>query len=226
VCVIGVDPRLRLAVDASLAWYDDVFALHGIAVARSDGLWRALDDPPAYHSAVKTIVPGVDADRVLEATEPFASCSVADSFGDMCPSGFALRFEAVWLHLDGGFSAGLPAGWSVVSSPAALARWSDRHDYAGVLRATTLDNPRFTVLARSDGDDLIGGAIVHDGAAAVGLSNTWSAEGHEPDWDALLAAARAVHPGRPLTDYAHGDDLTGMLRLGFQPLGPQRVWVR
>ena len=46
------------------------------------------------------------------------------------------------------------------------------------------------------------------------------------DWDELLAAAHAIHPGRALTDYAGGDDLDGMLGAGFEAVGTQRVWLR
>jgi hypothetical protein len=107
-----------------------------------------------------------------------------------------------------------------------LALWSERHDYVGVLLPGVLDHPAFTVLACLDGGEPVAGAVLHDGGAAVGLSNAWAADGRPLDWDALLAAAALVHPGRDLTDYASGDDLDTMLAAGFSPLGPQRVWVR
>jgi hypothetical protein len=46
------------------------------------------------------------------------------------------------------------------------------------------------------------------------------------DWDGLLAAACAIHPDRPLTGYAGGEELDGLRSLRFQAVGPQRVWVR
>jgi hypothetical protein len=64
-----VDPRLRAAVDASLRWYDDVFALHRIPTRSEHGLWSALGPPPPWHSAAKTVEPGVDAGRVARAVE-------------------------------------------------------------------------------------------------------------------------------------------------------------
>src|SRR4051794_19281479 len=94
------DPRLRAALDASRAWYDDVFALHGIATTTGDGLWWALADPPPWHSAAKTLEPGVPVDRVLDAVADRPSCAVADSFGDLDLGrhGFRLLVEATWLH--------------------------------------------------------------------------------------------------------------------------------
>jgi hypothetical protein len=221
-----MDPRLRLAVDASLAWYDDIFALHGLPAGRSELLWHALAAPPPYHSTVKTVVPGVSAQQVLEACAPFDRCSVADSFGDLVLPGFSLLFEAVWLHAPGGRSVGLPPGWSVVSRPETLTLWSTRHDYVGVLTADVLHDRRFTVLGRFHGDALLGGAVLHDGADAVGLSNSWSEDALPLDMAEVLEAARAIHPHRAVTDYAHGDGLPLMLAAGFEPVGTQRVWVR
>jgi hypothetical protein len=223
-----MDPRLRLAVDTSRAWYDDLLALHGVPTGAEDGLWWARAAPPAYHSAAKTLVPRVPAERVLEAVAPLPACSVADSFGDLDLPGFTLLFEATWLHHPGGRSRGMPASWSVVTTPDALVTWCALHDYAGVLPSGVLDHPRFTVLGRHEaGPDgrLVGGAVLHDAGPGVGLSNAWSADdGH--DWDELLAAACAVHPDRPLTDYAGGDDLAVMCSAGFAELGPQVVWLR
>jgi hypothetical protein len=220
------DPKLRQAVDASLAWYDDVFALHRIPARRSASLWSALADPPPYHSTVKTVLPGVPADQVLEASAPLGAGSVADSFGDLELPGFRKLFEATWLHHPGGSGSTLPAGWSLVSRPETLTRWCELHDYVGVLPAAVLGHPRFTVLARLAGDELVGGAVLHDGAEAVGLSNAWAVADHRLDHRELLAVAHAIHPDRAITDYATGDEVASMLDAGFRAVGPQVVWVR
>src|SRR3954451_19355163 len=77
-----MDPRIRAAVDASRHWYDDVFALHGIPVRIDGGLWSALGPPPPWHSAAKTLEPGVEIERVVRAVANLGPCAVADSFGD------------------------------------------------------------------------------------------------------------------------------------------------
>jgi len=218
-----VDPRLRRAVDASRAWYDDLFALHGVPTACDGGLWRALAAPPPYHSRAKTLVPGVPAAAVLEAVG--GSGAVADSFADLDLPGLAVLFEATWLHHPGGRSDGVPSRWSVVRTPEALARWSRLHDYDGVLTDAVLDRPVFTVLGWVDGDELVGGAVLHDSSEAVEVSNTWSLPGRRLAYDELLAAAHARHPGRELTGYARGDDLAGLLAAGFEAVGTQRVWL-
>ena len=219
-----VDPRLTLAVEASRAWYDDVFALHGTPTVSDDALWRALADPPPYHSLAKTLKPGVQAAAVLAAMK--GRGSVADSFADLDLPGFTLLFEATWVHRPGGRSGAVPAAWSVITTPEMLARWSNRHDYVGVLTAAVLDRPEFTVLGCFDGDELVGGAVLHDRSRSVGLSNTWILPGHTLDWEELLATAHTIHPGRELTDYAMGKDRRSYLHVGFQAVGTQRVWSR
>jgi hypothetical protein len=119
----------------------------------------------------------------------------------------------------------MPAAWSVVTTAEELATWCARHDYVGVLPPSVLEHPRFTVLGRHEDTRLVGGAVLHDAGAGVGLSNAWSDDGRL-DVDELLAAAGALHPDRPLTDYAGGADLAATRAAGFAELGPQVVWLR
>jgi len=225
-----VDPRLRAAVDASRAWYDDIFTLHGIPTQSDAGLWWALGSPPPWHSAIKTTEPGVEVGRVLAVDAPGA---VADSFGDLDlrPHGYVELIDATWVHhasLDEP-SAQLPPGWTVVEDTARLAEWNEAHDYADVLLPAVLDLPAFTVLGRHSRDALVGGVVVHRGDVrhdVVGLSNTWSADSFEIDQAELLAVVSALHPAAGVTAYAWAPELDAMLAAGYTPLGPQRVWAR
>jgi hypothetical protein len=224
-----VDPRLRAAVDTSLAWYVDVFDLHAIPTRVDGGLWWALGSPPPWHSGMKTIEPGVGVERVL-AVDHYGG--VADSFGDLdlAPYGFTVLLDATWTHHLplAKPPADLPHGWSVVRDPALLAEWSRAHDYAGVLLPAVLDRPAFTVLAHHVRGALAGGAVVPRGDRldVVGLSNTWSATAAGVDHAEVLAVVGALHPGSSVTDFAQGADLAAMVAAGYAPLGPQRVWVR
>jgi len=225
-----VDPRLRAAVDASLQWYDDVFAVHGIPTARGDGLWCARAEPPRWHSAAKTLEPRVPAHHALSAVEPFEHCSVADSFGtlDLSHAGFAVLFEAAWVHHEPPApTGGLPAGWSVVTRADELDEWNVRHETTGVLLPEMLAHPRFTFLAHRAGGLLDGGAVLHDvRGEAVGLSNGWALPGTTLDVAAVIACAGTVHSGRAIVDYARGEELDALVEAGFSRLGPQVVWVR
>jgi len=224
-----VDPRLRAAVDASRHWYDDVFGLHGIPVRVEDGLWTADGRPPPYHSAAKTLEPGVESARVQSAVDGFEHCAVADSFGDLelASYGFEVVIDATWVHREPLPTPAeeLPHGWSVVRDPETLAAWSEVHDYTGVLPAPVLDRDAFHILACRRGGRLVGGAVTHDGGGSLGLSNSWGV-GLLTESDEVLTVVSVLHPGRALTDYAHGAELEAMVAAGFTPLGPQRVWLR
>jgi len=219
---------LLAAVAASRSWYDDIFDLHRIAVGSDLALWWAEGAPPRWHSAVKTLAPMSDHSEALRRMEPHPHGSIADSFGllDLAPSGFDLLFAATWLRHRGVAATGPPLRWSRVIDRALMAAWNQRHDTVGVLPSDLWVHPRFTVLARHEGDDLTGGAILHDAGTVVGLSNTWSVDDDPVDPHELLALAAELHPGRAVVDYAWGADLEAMLGAGFEPLGPQHIWVR
>ncbi len=222
------DQRLMAAVAASRRWYDDIFALHRIPVGCDEALWWAEGAPPRWHSAVKTLVPTTDPSAALQRMEAHPHGTIADSFGllDLTSWGFDLLFAATWLFHPGVAAAGPPPGWSRIDDPGLMARWNEHQDTVGVLPDDLWAHPRFTVLARHDGDELTGGAILHDAGTTVGLSNTWSSEGVPLDPGDLLDLAAEAHPGRAVVDYARGADLTTMLEAGFEPLGPQQVWAR
>lgn len=222
------EQRLRAAIGASRRWYDDLFRLHRIPVGSDGALWWADAAPPRWHSAVKTLVPTTDPAGALLRMERHPHGTIADSFGllDLTAQGFDLLFAATWLHHPGVPPGARPRGWSRVLSVDLMARWNQHHDTVGVLPADLWAHPRFTVLVRRDGDDLTGGAVLHDAGTVVGLSNTWSLE-HVPldPCDVLELAARSF-PGRAVVDYAWGADLETMLRAGFASLGPHHVWIR
>ena len=223
-----MDHRLATAVGASLAWYADVFALHGIATETTEGLWRTLGTPPPLHSAAKTLLPGVPTSRAVAAVAAYDVCSVADSFGDLDlgPHGFDVLIDATWLWHEPLPPAALPDQWSHVSSEADLADWVDLHGTPGVFPQAVLGHPAFTVLARHDGTALTGGAVVHASEGAVTVAHVFAAPGRPvtvPEW---LALAAALHPGRAVVDYAAGDALAEAREAGFTGVGRQAVWAR
>jgi hypothetical protein len=225
-----MDPRLVAAVETSRRWYDDVCAVHEVPVWCDDRLWVALAAVPAYHSTVKTLTPDVGRDAVLAAMERHPVGGVADSFGtlDLSADGYTLLLDATWLHHEGFDDAVWPEGWSVVREEALLAAWAEAHDYVDVLVPAVLAHGGFRVLARVADGVPVAGAVIHDAGPVAGLSNGWSSRGPVTALDhaELLACAAVLHPGRPVTAYAWGDELDAMLDAGYQPLGAQRVWVR
>jgi hypothetical protein len=212
-------------VDASLQWYDDVFAVHGIPTLLAGGLWCAKGEPPRWHSAAKTLDPTVPTDRVLLAVEQFEHCSVADSFGTLDPSaaGFELLFEATWVHRTPLVkpTGQMPGGWSVVTEPDELRSWNALHDTTGVLVPSLLAHPRFTFLARHEDGVLTGGAVLHDcRGEIVGLSNTWALPARRWTWRRSSLRGRGP-PGSRDRRLCWGRPRLAFRRGWLSPLGPR-----
>ena len=207
-----MDPRLRAAVDASRRWYDDVFALHGIPVRRRGR--PVVGARPAAALALRGEDPGAGRrDRAGRARGRCASSTarVADSFGDLELDryGFELLFEAT-------LGPPRPRGRTAPDTASGRAgRWStpSRSSRSGprptttpdVLPPAVLDHPRFRILAcRQDGRARRAvpsrttarrrrGALERLGCGRGGRRPT-----------RCSPRSSALHPGRPVTDFARG----------------------
>jgi hypothetical protein len=225
-----MDPRLRSAVDASVGWYDDLCALHGVGSILVDGLWSALDTPPPLHSDAVVVEPGVTADRVLARLDGRDRCGVKDSFAtmDLAGLGMELLFSATWIHREPAPDRrpGAPAGWVPVTGADELSAWTGQHDTREVLLPPLLRRAHFRILARYVDDHIVAGAIARLGSGTVDVSNVYAVPGHRVDWAELAEVVGAFFPGRQLVGYERGDALAAALDGGFVPLGELRVWVR
>lgn len=224
------DPRVRKAVDASLAWYDALCTLHGVRCGIEDDTWVAYDPPPPLHSTAKTVEPGTAPDRALAAVASSEQGGVADSFGELelRGAGLDLLFEAQWIHRPATdpLTRHLPSGWSVVRTSEALARWTARPDTSDVLLPGLLDRSSFRVLGRYADGRPVAGAVTHLCGGVVDLSNVWAEDGDEPDWPELVRVVSALHPGRDIVGWEHGEALDRARDAGFAAVGPQLVWAR
>ena len=224
-----LDPRLRRAVDASIAWYEDLFALHGVGTAVIDGVWRSAGPPPPLHSDVVTVEPWATADTLMAALAGRPSWGYKDAFATLPPVGGSveLLFEATWIHHPAPPSPRRPdpGSWRPVRTPEELARWNGGWDTAAVLLPGLLDRGHFAILGRSQGDEMVAGAVARLGVGTVDVSNVHGVGGHAVDWEELVRAVAKVFPGRELVGYEQGDDLEAALAAGFTPVGPLRVWT-
>ncbi|TDN91501.1 hypothetical protein [Microbacterium sp. BK668] len=227
------DPRLEAAVAASRSWYDDVMELHGVPVSVADGLWVAGGPVPLFHSSVLALRPGIDAHAAAEASRArrrggLPGGGVADCFADLelAGHGFEELLEAKWIHRTAP-EPGLAEEWTELNDARDLDRWSELHDYVGVLPEAALRHPRFRILGRFADGRLIGGAVTHQPPSGdvVGVSNVWERPGTDPDWLGLLAAIGRSHPGRAIVGYERDADLARALAVGFEIVGTHRVWV-
>jgi hypothetical protein len=74
---------------------------------------------------------------------------------------------------------------------------------------------------------LVGGAIANCTRGVVGISNQFAPGGEAATyWAGCIAAMMSKYPDRPIVGYERGTDLELARALGFDELGPLRVWVR
>ena len=225
-----MDPRLRAAIDASVGWYEDIMALHGVASALERGLWSALTAPPPLHSDAVVVEPSVGVDEVLARLQDRDHASFKDSYAtlDPSPSAMEMLFAATWIYreAESGPDAAAPTGWSVVTDVDRLAAWTGRHDTAEVLLPGILDRAHLKVLARLTDGEIRAGAVARLGSGTVDVSNVFAVPGEMVDWEELSRAIHALFPARPLVGYERGDDLAAATAAGFVAVGELRVWVR
>jgi hypothetical protein len=232
VTTAAIDPRLRVAVDASIGWYEDIFALHGIGTRIEDGLWSAIGSPPPFHSDVVALEPTVSRAALDAALAGRPTWGFKDSFAVTEPSapGTRLLFTATWIHHPGADGRTAPTAWRRIDDADDLAAWNAGWDTADVLLPSVLDRGHLAVLART-GEvgiqaGIEAGAVARLGSGAVDLSNVHGVGGRDVDWEELVAAVGARFPGRPLVGSESGADLAAALSAGFDAVGELRVWAR
>jgi hypothetical protein len=167
-----------------------------------------------------------------------AGWAVKDSFRslDLHPLGFAVLFDAEWILWQpaSGEAREKPAGltWETVRSEADLLNWK------GAWAAETTTTVASEIFADSlishadvrflfasvDGVSLRGG-LFNKGAGVVGLSNVFHGGGPpEITWRGLLHEAARRFPGLPVVAYEAEEELAVARRIGFQSVGPLRIW--
>jgi hypothetical protein len=221
-----IDPRLRLAIDASVGWYEDVATAHGIGCEVADGIWSMSGPAPAFHSALITLEPDVTADGLRERIVDLAWGGLKDTFAtvDASTLGMRLLFEASWIHLAPPTDDGAPDPWVDVVLPDDLARWNEHAEMSGVLLPALLDRPGFRFLEQTAGGTTAG-AVLRADERAVGLSNVHAEAGLSVDWSTLARAAARRFPGRPVVGFESGADLASAVAAGWDAVGPVRIWA-
>ncbi len=244
----------RAAVHNNATWCDAVCRALGHTTIWQDGLWMDLDAAPPYYPSAVTTAPDAQAPQRRQVRAMLASplprpWTIKDGFHalDLATDGFDILFAAEWLTLPGTADALVDDGpsrrrlvWEAIMTDGDLAAWERtwtgaNPDVAAVhmprlFGPALLGDPSIRFLAGWDG------AIIRCVAAAnrsddgsgpvVGISNVVLG-GDDPERHraAAVQAVRDSFPGLPLVGYERGADLRAMCALGFETLGPLRVWI-
>ena len=173
-----------------------------------------------------------------------ASAAVKDSFcrSELGSLAFRLLFEATWLWRAAGSAkpvAGLAdCDWAIVRDAAELERWetawngapAGEHDPPPerVFPPTLLADTSVVFIAAYQGQRIVAGAIANRTDDVVGLSNVFAPDGVAARfWPGCISAAMDVFP--KATRWSATSAATHLAiaqALGFEALGPLRVWVR
>jgi hypothetical protein len=225
----------------------------GRDTARGDGLWVNRGPSPPYYSNVVTLdarAPDQQLARIrslLDSPLP-RPWSVKDSFKtlDLERLGFEVLFEAEWIGLrpeeSPSESVPDPTGptWLPVADDAQLIAWerawrtsnpdAGAADVGRLFQPALLADPDIRFVAGIAGGTVVGTVIANrsdDGQGpVVGMSNL-VLTGKDPEASRLgaVAAVRTAFPDLPIVGYEWGDDLAAMRTLGFESLGPLRIWL-
>jgi hypothetical protein len=241
------DSQVGLAVLNNALWYEALFRAHRVPGEMLGRVWLSRSIPPPLHSNLVVVSELATEDQVLGhirdlMKRPLAPhWTVKDSFSnlDLAPLGFCVMFEASWIGLASGKPAArgaLPGTrWTRVSSPAEAAGWeaawrshsNNAHTGLPQFPAALFVNPEFAFFIGSEGRSVIAGGVAHRAGDVVGLSNVFVHAGEPADaWAGLLRCSNDAFPGLPMVGYERGDDLESAITVGFEPIGPLRVWQR
>jgi hypothetical protein len=221
-------PRITLAARNNAEWCDAVTRSWGGSGRFDAKLWiNPGEAPPLYPNAV-TLVPTETVPAAIAAAR--SGFAVKDSFHtlDLAPLGFAPLFEAMWIWRD---AQPLPksdaATWRILRDAASLVRWEAawRGGESGPapFRPALLEAREHAFIAGEVGGRIVAGCIASRSAAVVGISNLF---GPAALGSGCLAAVQGFAPNLPIVGYEADAALEAMKSLGFQALGPLRVWLR
>jgi hypothetical protein len=229
---MGERDLVRVAARNNAEWCDAFCRAHGIAGRfEEDAWWSAERTPPFYPDAV-TLVPGVDAGRILARIDVGAGCSIKDSFGDLdlAADGFDLLFRADWLRLEAARGTVAATGWSSIETAEELEKWETAWGAAPkaqpLFRAALLADESILVLARYDVGRILAGAVANLSATAIGLSNVFDEGGDLASayFCGAMAAQERWGP-MPVVGYDSGRAREAAVQAGFVSIGELAVWA-
>jgi len=234
-----------LAAHNNALWCDAVCRAHDRPGEFHDTLWLTRLGTPRFYPDAVTVAGVEAAPAQIEAIADLVGSTrqrewvVKDSFQslDLNSLGFEPLFDAEWVALSGPppdvKHDPLEYRSTSVTSKAGLIAWEQ--SWAGEeVNAAAISEPRVfmprlladtnVVFVSIQGDaGIVGGGILNRGAEVVGVSNLFGST-IDMVWRSLAAMAGEFFPGLPLVAYDRGYDLAAAHQVGFETVGPLRVW--
>ena len=239
----ALSDRARHCAANNADLYQSVFRAHGLTDHRNDACWWTEASPPPYYSNLTTLDPDAievqtsAIERLCAASpRPF---SVKDGFSrlDLAPLRFRILFEAQWIWLDAHLKAGdeqakLAARWTRIRDAGLLEAWEKAWSVGSpseqrMFPPAILDDPDIAIFGREAGNGFDAGCIANRSERGIGLSNVFSTSEMTRDlYRQAVDAAFDFADDRPLVGYEQGEMLQISRSVGFESVGPLRVWLR
>jgi hypothetical protein len=221
-------PCIALAARNNAEWCDAVARSWGKSGAFEETIWINRERaPPLYPNAV-TLTPTEGVPAAIAAAQ--VGFAVKDSFAalNLAPLGFPQLFEAQWIWRDAEVVPRSDAAtWRILRDKASLSRWEAAwrgdDDGPSPFRPTLLYERDHAFLAGEVEGRIVAGCIASRSAAVVGISNLFGPADLRAE---CVAAVQDFAPNLPAVGYEAVAALEAMKSLGFQALGPLRVWLR
>ncbi len=237
-----MNSRLELAALNNALWCDAVCRAHGGITEMTEHVWFNRVNSPPFYPNVDTLTESGGAAQ-MGAIQELRAANLTDGWGvkdsfctlDLAPLGFWQLFEAEWLwrDLEPAPKNPLPdVGWTVIRTPAELARWEtawrgpNGDPPPPLFLPILLTDPDIAFLAAVREGQIVAGAVANRTGDVVGLSNVFAPpEEKVPFWAGAIAAVQQIHPGLSIVGYESGEELALAQSLGFETLGALRVWL-
>ena len=238
-----MDERCIGAAENNAQWCDSVCRAHGVPGEFRKFLWLNRSIVPRFYPNVITLGGSNSAqlqaiDELIADHQMPAEWALKDSFAayDLISREFGLLFEAEWIYLSDArplMDAPRAHTWTKIRDEEGLAEWErvwassqDAQPGARIFPCSLLENPAIVFVAGYREAQIVAGAIGNNHAGVVGWSNFFAAGG-EDSLDCARSSLGAIAgdlPDLPIVGYEGGESLSVAKSVGFESIGPLRVW--
>jgi hypothetical protein len=209
-----------------------------------DDMWLNRNPVPRFYPKAGTLA--VSGPRQLALIDELIAArlppgwAVKDSFSmlDLGSRGFRILFDAEWIYLPVSRVKEIAAvrtstRWEIVRDAFALAEWESAWSRSSgdtskdrIFLPPLLENKDVALSAGFRDGHIVAGALANRSDGVVGWSNFFAPAAEMFDQSAAaLATISAAFPGLPIVGYEHGDDLGNAHSVGFESIGPLRIWT-
>ena len=237
------DDRIIRAARNNAELCDAVCRAHGNPGEFHDEMWLNRRQVPRFYPNAGTLAEPSQQqlaliDDLIASLPP--GWALKDSFSmlDLESGGFRMLFDADWIYLPVSrikdiAAARTSAQWEIVRNVLALAEWESAWTRSAgdtskdrIFLPSLLDNKDVAMVVGLHDGHIVAGAIANRSDGVVGWSNFFAPAPEMLDHAvASLATIARIFPGLPIVGYEHGDDLRNAHSLGFESIGPLRVWI-